>query len=209
MSGYPAPGKPWNIPLLLQWWQTVIAVINLLLTLVVVIVILSIGVQAKAGAGVYVKAMDLSPARAASVMHRTYGIVDNVYNVTSNIVPLSEATLRAGNSTVKTNTTFAQAAFEAMAGIAKADWTSLMGNASLALGSVAHINYTTITDFVAQAKDAEFQRSVKEQVSHALGSFDFATTGAAQLFETMKEGILANKMIEGINKRSPGYQPEL
>jgi hypothetical protein len=195
--------KTGNTALTLQWWQTIIAVINLVMTLAVIIVLLSLGVQVKRGAGIYVKAMDLSPGRAASVMQQTYGIVDNVYNVTSNIVPISEAGF---NTNITSNTTFAQASIDALSGIAKADWNSLLNNASLALGSVAKINYTTITDFVAQAKDADFQRSVKEQVTHALGSFDFATTGAAQLFETMKEGILANKMIEGINQRTQGYQ---
>ena len=89
------------------------------------------------------------------------------------------------------NVTFANAATAVMSGLSLADWRSVLGIFSLALGSISHINYTAVTDEFKQAQDPGIQTSLKNMSEHALDSFDYATSGMTSLFSLLRDGVIS------------------
>lgn len=178
----------------LQCIQVVLAAGNFLIAFTILIVLAAEGFTLKEEAGRYVAAMNLTPEKTGLAVEKTLGIVDNVHTVTNNMVPVSEAAvdvLTNNETTSVNNVTMAEAATGLLMQVGNANWTSLVGNASIALGSASLLNFTVVTDFVKQLTDPAFQATVKEQVAHALGSFDFAASGAGDFFQTIKKGIIS------------------
>jgi hypothetical protein len=89
------------------------------------------------------------------------------------------------------NVTLSGAMTDALVGVAYADWKGVLGNASLALGAVAKINYKAVTDLVLQAQDPVTQAEIKRQIIHALSSFDFASAGLTKVMSTFEKGVAA------------------
>ena len=138
--------------------------------------------------------MNLTPEKTGVAVEQTLGIVTNVHAVTENMVPVSTATkdyMTSNETTTVDNSTMAEATTGLLLKIGEANWTSLMGNASMALGSASLLNFTVVTQFVKQLTEPQFQATVKEQVVHALSSFDFAASGAGKFFQTLKNGIVS------------------
>jgi len=107
--------------------------------------------------------MNLTPTSVQTAMNQTMGIIGNAHSVSANMVPISSATADAmlSNSTDAVNVSFAMAATSVMTDMSRADWQSVMGNISLALGSISNINYTAITGVFRQAQDPDIQTSLK------------------------------------------------
>ena len=187
--------------------QTGVACLNFILILIIFI-LLGLGlITIKNKADEYVVAMNLTPERTGVAMEKTLGIVDNVHAVTANMVPVSNATadlMTGPASASEGNVTMSQAATGVLVGLGSANWTALAGNASLALASASLLNFTVVTEFVRQLSEPEFQATVKEQVIHALGSFDFATSGAGNLFKTLRDGVLFSESSLGESKERHG-----
>ena len=154
--------------------------------------------------------MNLTPTSVQTAMNQTMGIIGNAHSVSANMVPISSATADAmlSNSTDAVNVSFAMAATSVMTDMSRADWQSVMGNISLALGSISNINYTAITGVFRQAQDPDIQTSLKNMTQHALGSFDFATSGMTSLFSLLKDGVISeNKKEEQAHADSPPGPP--
>ena len=177
--------------------QTALALVNFTLVVIFLVVASTVGLRMSTKVGdnvhVYWKAMNLTPDVVEKVMNDTRGIIGNAHSVAANMVPISTATANAvlKNDTESANVTFANAATAVMAGLSLADWRSVTGNVSLALGSVSHINYTAITGIFQQAQDPAVQSSLKIMSQHALGSFDYATTGMTSLFNLLRDGVIS------------------
>jgi hypothetical protein len=170
---------------------------NFVLGFIILIVASTVGLrvttQISDDVNVYWKAMNLTPKVVETALNQTMGIIGNAHAVSANMVPVSTATAGAmlGNSTNKENVSFAMAATSVMAGMSRADWQSVMGNFSLALGSISNINYTAVTGVFRQAQDPDIQSSLKNMTQHALGSFDYATSGMTSLFSLLKDGVIS------------------
>ena len=199
------PWHQWSTP---QCVQIGISIINLGIAVAIVITLMVTGITIKDKADTYMRAMDLTPERTGVMMERTFGIVDNVHSVTSNMVPLSEATVEmmTDNSTTPSNISMSQAATEMIASLSSANWGGFVANASNALGSASALNFTVVTDFVRQVSDPSFQGVVKEQIRHALGSFDFAASGAGNFFQTLKNGIISQTTEDKSKTSSENHQ---
>ena len=142
---------------------------------------------------VYWKAMKLTPDVVAAATNRTLGIIGNAHAVSENMVPFSAAAVDAmvTNASTAANVTFAQASTAVLAGLSRADWQGVLGNASLAMGSLSHINFTAVTGVFDQAQDPDVQTSLKNMTQHALGSFDYATSGLTSLFSLLRDGVIS------------------
>jgi hypothetical protein len=188
-------GPPSTYNLILT--QTIISFCNFALLLIVLILGATYGFRVQNQVKVYWDAANVSPPMVGHIVNQTSGIIDNVYHLSANMVPISEKTVQIlSNETGATNNvTFVEAATKAMLGVGQADWKAVIGNASLALGSVAVVNYTAITDLIKQVQDPNIQSVVKDQVQHALNSFDFATAGAASMYTTFTEGLFKQSKI--------------
>ena len=136
----------WSTP---QCVQIGISIINLGIAVTIMITLMVTGITIKDKADTYMRAMDLTPERTGVMMERTFGIVDNVHSVTSNMVPLSEATVEmmTDNSTTPSNISMSQAATEMIASLSNANWGGFVANASNALGSASAHIFTDVTDF--------------------------------------------------------------
>ena len=171
-----------------SWWvktATFAVVANFLLNIIVIILVLH-GVSA-----MHVKAKDLgiNTASTRTVMMKTSTIVDNVQAMTTNLVPITAIALNSTEEAAANNT-FAQAATDAMIGVGHADWGSFIGNATIAVGTVGNINFTVITDFLRMGQNTSFQDSIKQELNHALGTFDYASMSATSLVNTFRNGVL-------------------
>jgi hypothetical protein len=188
--------------------QTALALFNFTLVFIFLVVASTVGLRMSRNVGdsvnVYWKAMNLTPDVVERVMNDTRGILGNAHSVTANMVPISTATANAmlTNDTESANVTFANAATSVMTGLARSDWRSVTGNVSLALGSISNINYTAITGIFQQAQDPAIQSSLKLMSQHALGSFDYATTGMTSLFNILKEGVITEDKRAEKDKRA-------
>lgn len=63
--------------------------------------------------------------------------------------------------------------------------SELMGNATRLLGTLASINFSSVTNVLSDVHNPITQRIFRERVDHALRSFDFATLGVTQMFGTI------------------------
>lgn len=173
--------------------QVAISVCNLFFVLLIIIFLVTGTITLKQEADRYVTAMNLTPEKTGVAMEQTLGIVSNVHTVTENMVPISNVTkdYMTSNKTTVDNSTMAEATTGLLLKFGEANWTSLVGNASAALGSASLLNFTVVSQFVKQLTEPQFQSTVKEQVVHALSSFDFAASGAGNFFQTLKNGIMA------------------
>lgn len=179
--------------------QTVLSFLNLSILVLVLVMGATYGVRVQSQVKVYWDAADVSPMMVKHMVNQTNGIIDNVFAVSANMVPITEKTMNVvtNQTSVTGNVSFVQAATNALLGVGQADWKSVMGNASVAMGTVSTINYTTITDLMKQAQDPDTQTVVKEQIQHALKSFDFATLGASSMFDIFKKGIFKASEVDG------------
>ena len=73
----------------------------------------------------------------------------------------------------------------------------LTGNATRFLGSLAAINFSSVTNLLMDAHDPATQRSVRERIDHALRSFDFATLGMTQMFGTIGRAMTPGHQTAG------------
>ena len=176
--------------------QVAISFCNLIFVIIIFTILVTGGITLKQEADKYVTAMNLTPEKTGVAVEQTLGIVSNVHTVTENMVPISNATrdyMASNETTTVDNSTMAEATTGLLLKFGEANWTSLIGNASAALGSASLLNFTVVSQFVKQLTEPQFQATVKEQVVHALSSFDFAASGAGSFFQTLKNGIMAQK----------------
>ena len=122
----------------------------------------------------------------------------HVRTITGNLVPISEVTRTAALSNSTSNVTLAQAATDAMTGFGQADWsavvgnaTIVMGNATIVMGTVANINFSAVTGLFAQAQEPQNQAVIRKQLDHAFSSFDFASQGVTNIFKIFRDGIIS------------------
>ena len=112
--------------------------------------------------------MNLTPEKTGVAVEQTLGIVTNVHAVTENMVPVSTATkdyMTSNETTTVDNSTMAEATTGLLLKIGEANWTSLMGNASMALGSASLLNFTVVTQFVKQLTEPQFQAKSTHRLS--------------------------------------------
>jgi hypothetical protein len=91
-----------------------------------------------------------------------------------------------------------------MLGIGRADWKTVMSNGSLAMGSFATINFTSITGLFEQAQHAETQRVLKEQFANAVATLSYGTKGLSSVFKVFRDGIIAENIspiVQDIEKK--------
>jgi hypothetical protein len=176
--------------------QTSLAIFNFILVFALLMVASTVGLrvssQVSKDLNVYWRAMNLTPDSVELTMNQTRDIIEHTRNVAANMVPISKVTVNAmvDDSAGAEDVTFAQAATSMLVGLSMADWRSVMGNTSLALGSVSHINYTAVTGVFRQAQDPSIQGVIKNMTDHALGSFDYAANGLTNMLTLFKDGVI-------------------
>jgi hypothetical protein len=162
----------WNLR-----WHTVMHTMTFFLLVILIAILLTVGVSVS----------------GSETMTNMQASVKNVQAITSNLIPVSKATATAAmqNQTMTKNTTLSSAATDALVGIAYADWKSVVGNSTRVMQAIANINYTAVTSLFTQATDSDTQAAIKQQVTHALASFDFASLGLTKIMSTFENGIAA------------------
>jgi len=115
----------------------------------------------------------------------------HVRTITGNLVPISEVTRTAALNNSTGNVTLAQAATDAMTGFGQADWSAVVGNATIVMETVANINFSAVTGLFAQAQEPQNQAVIRKQLEHAFSSFDFASQGVTNIFKIFKDGIIS------------------
>jgi hypothetical protein len=115
----------------------------------------------------------------------------NVRNVTDNATPIAKSA-RIGVTTTNWTGVAAAAhnATASAAGVTRQQMHELVGNFTRAIGAVAEIKFSSITDLMADARDPETRRALRERVDHALRSFDFATAGAQRAMNALGEFVM-------------------
>ena len=178
-------------PYTLSVIQTAIAFCNFTLLLLLLIMGATYGVRIQNHVKVYWDAANVDPPMVRHMVNQTTGIIDNVFQLSANMVPISRRAADAMvNGTDTTgNITLAQASTNAIAGLGRADWRAAVGNASLMMGSVSAMNFSKVSDLVGQVNSPATQAWAKESLLHMLGSFDFVSGGAASVLETFKAGL--------------------
>jgi hypothetical protein len=162
-------------------WQAVVQTINFLSVLIAIALLFTVGIGSEAVEDVKVSAK-------------------NVRTITGNLVPVSEVTASAARHNQTGNVTLSGAMTDALVGVVYADWKGVLGNASLALGAVAKINYKAVTDLVVQAQDPDTQAEIKRQIIYALSSFDFASAGLTKVMSTFEKGVAARFNVSSVSQ---------
>lgn len=166
-------------------WHTFLHSFNFILLVVLTSLVLTVGVRIS-------NSDSLADAQVTA---------SNVRTITANMIPVSEVTRTAALSNATSNVTLAQAATDAMTGFGRADWASVVGNATVVMEAIANINYTAVTGLFAQAQQPENQAVIRAQIDRAFSSFDFATRGVTNIFTIFRDGVIS----EDIGYKTKGY----
>lgn len=156
-------------------WHSFLHFFNFVLLLVLTAMVLTVGVRIS-------NSDSLADAQVTA---------SNVRTITSNMIPVSEVTRTAALSNATSNVTLAQATTDAMTGFARADWGSVVGNATIVMEAIANINYSAVTGLFAQAQEPETQAVIRGQIDRAFSSFDFATRGVTNIFTIFRDGVIS------------------
>ncbi len=178
----------------LKW----LGIANLLVTFVTALLVLFALNGVMGEVKVIMKATDLTPEKIQEMSENTQAIVRNARTISANMVPVSEVTVQnLVNSTNSTgNVSFAQAATAALIGVGHADWNSVVGNGSLAMGSIAAINFSVVTGLFEQAQDPQTQSVIRRQIDKALATFDYASKGVSNVLTVFRDGIAAEEKLK-------------
>lgn len=180
------------------WYMKWLMVVNIVITFGVILMVFLALYDSQGKLKVYMDAADLTPAKVGEMSNNAQNIVSNVRSISDNMVPVSEVTAKAMvNATGSpSNVSFAEAATAALIGVGHADWNSVLGNGSLAMGSVANLNFSVVTSLFEQAREPETQSVIKRQIDKALATFDFATRGVANVVTVFRDGVVAEAQAE-------------
>ena len=180
------------------WYVKWMMGVNLLITFVAVSMMVWALVVGQGELKVYMDAAELTPAKVGEMSNNAQNIVSNVRSISDNMVPVSEVTAKSVmNATGSpSNVSFAEAATAALLGVGHADWNSVLGNGSLAMGSVANLNFSVVTSLFEQAREPATQSVIKRQIDKALATFDFATRGVANVVTVFRDGVVAETQAE-------------
>ena len=177
------------------WALKWLGIVNLILTVGTAVLVLLTLNGAMGEIKVIMKATDLTPEKIQAMSENTQAIVRNARTISENMVPVSEVTAQSlVNSTNSTgNVSFAQAATAALIGVGHAYWNSVVGNGSLAMGSIAAINFSVVTGLFEQAQDPQTQSVIRRQIDKAIATFDYASKGVSNVLTVFRDGIVAEE----------------
>jgi hypothetical protein len=177
--------------------QTVLSFCNFTILLLVLVVGATYGVRIQNQVKVYWEASNVNPPLVRHMVNQTTGIIDNVYQVSASMVPIAKKTadvVTNATGDVTGDVTMMQAATDTMKGFAQVDWKGTMANASLAMGSVSFMNFSSVSDLIDKAKDPASQAFLKGLFMHFMSQIDFVTIGAASMFDVFKEGLFKTEL---------------
>ncbi len=182
----------------LEWMQTIHFACNLVTMFAVVafvVVSLNQGLKLKNATVDYIENRNLT-AYIAAQLTKIDTILSNINGTSGDVRIIARSSAAAVDdgtvgdsvrSVVNATTRFPE-----MPGALVAEF---IGNATRLLGTVASVNFSVVTDVLADAHNAKTQRVVRERIDHALRSFDFATLGITQMFGTLGRAMAGNPVI--------------
>jgi len=170
--------------------QTCCLVWLLVFTLILVATGMSIGKTVN----VYLDSADITPSRFSDVVNKTFDIISNVDEISTNVVPISsEAKKSIVNGT--SNTVVGDAlsnTYKSFAEVGAGDWKNLITNVTRVFASVATINHTAVTSLIGDLHSSDMQAAIRERVDKVLETVDTTGHSVYDIYKTMRLALSYN-----------------